>query len=132
MRESDSRGRHTTRHRQLILLPGRGLLIDTPGMRELQLWDVSDALEQTFDDIEALAVGCHFTDCRHRGEPRCAVQAAVDEGRLEAGRLVNFHKLQDELRSLEGRKDARTQIEDKRKTKTVHKAMKQLYRDRGR
>lgn len=132
VRDHDSRGRHATRHRQLIVLPGRGLLIDTPGMRELQLWDVSDAIEETFDDIEALAAECHFTDCRHRGEPRCAVQAAVDAGTLEAGRLSSFHKLQDELRSLEARKDARAIIDDKRKLKTAHKALKQLHKHRGR
>ena len=132
VREHDSRGRHATRHRQLIVLPGRGLLIDTPGMRELQLWDVSDALEETFDDIEALAAACHFTDCRHRGEPRCAVQAAIDAGTLPPERLVNFQKLQDEQRSLEARKDARAIIDEKRRTKTTHKALKQLYKDRGR
>jgi ribosome biogenesis GTPase len=132
VRVSDSRGRHTTRHRQLILLPGRGLLIDTPGMRELQLWDVSDALEETFDDIESLAGSCHFTDCRHRGEPRCAVQAAVDAGALDARRLANYHKLQDERRSLEARKDARAMHDEKRKAKTTHKALKTLYRIRGR
>jgi ribosome biogenesis GTPase len=132
VRDHDSRGRHTTRHRQLILLPGRGLLIDTPGMRELQLWDVSDSLEETFDDIETLAASCHFTDCRHRGEPRCAVQAAVDEGTIEAGRLASYHKLQDERRSLEARKDARAQQEEKRQGKATHKALKTLYRLRGR
>jgi ribosome biogenesis GTPase len=131
VRVSDSRGRHTTRHRQLILLPGRGLLIDTPGMRELQLWDVSDALEETFDDIESLAIGCHFTDCRHRGEPRCAVQAEVDAGRLEPGRLVNYLKLQDERRSIEARKDARAIQDEKRKARTVHKSLRRLYRVRG-
>jgi ribosome biogenesis GTPase / thiamine phosphate phosphatase len=132
VRDSDSRGRHATRHRQLILLPGRGLLIDTPGMRELQPWDVTDALEETFDDVEALAVSCHFTDCRHRGEPRCAVQAAVEEGALTEGRLANYHKLQDEMRSLEARKDARAIIDEKRRTRTTHKALKELHRDRGR
>jgi ribosome biogenesis GTPase len=132
VRASDSRGRHTTRHRQLILLPGRGLLIDTPGMRELQLWDVADAVRETFDDIESLAVQCRFTDCRHRGEPRCAVQAAVDDGQLAAARLASYHKLQDELRSLDARRDARAQIEEKARSRTMHRALKQLHKERNR
>jgi ribosome biogenesis GTPase len=132
VRERDSRGRHTTRHRQLILLPGGGLLIDTPGMRELQLWDVTSAVSETFDDIEALAGGCHFTDCRHRDEPRCAVKAAIEDGRLEPSRLAGYHKLQDELRDLASRRDVRAQIDEKRRNKTVGKALKQLYKDRKR
>jgi ribosome biogenesis GTPase len=132
VRASDSRGRHTTRHRQLIVLPGRGLLIDTPGMRELQLWDVSEATRDTFDDIEALAAGCHFTDCRHVDEPRCAVKAAVEEGTLSADRLASYVKLQDELRALEAKRDVRSQIEEKRRNKTIGRAMKQLYKDRDR
>src|SRR5687767_413362 len=88
VRAHDSRGRHTTRHRNLILLPeSRGLLIDTPGMRELQLWTQGEGARETFEDILELADACHFTDCRHRDEPRCAVKQAVEEGRLEANRL---------------------------------------------
>lgn len=130
VRASDSRGRHTTRHRQLILLPGQGLLIDTPGMRELQLWDVAGAVSDAFDDIEAIAAGCHFTDCRHRDEPRCAVKAAVGEGRLEPSRLASYHKLQDELKAFETRRDVRAQIDEKRRNKTVSRSLKQLYKDR--
>jgi ribosome biogenesis GTPase / thiamine phosphate phosphatase len=132
VRASDSRGRHTTRHRQLIVLPGHGLLIDTPGMRELQLWDVAEAARDTFDDIEQLAADCHFTDCRHRDEPRCAVKNAVAEGRLDAGRHASYLKLQDEMRALEARRDARAQIDDKRRAKVIGRAQKQLYKDRGR
>jgi ribosome biogenesis GTPase len=132
VREHDSRGRHTTRHRQLIVLPGdKGLLIDTPGMRELQLW-VAETAAESFEDIEALAAGCHFTDCRHRDEPRCAVKRAVEEGTLPAERLANFHKLQDEIQALDARKAARAQIDAKRRWKTVSKSAKQLYKDRGR
>jgi ribosome biogenesis GTPase len=109
---TNSRGRHTTTHRELVMLPDGGLIIDTPGMRELQLWDASDAVRETFDDIEAVAVGCHFTDCRHRDEPRCAVKAAVAEGRLRADRLESYVKLQDELAEL-----ARQQEERARKVK---------------
>jgi ribosome biogenesis GTPase len=131
VRASDSRGRHTTRHRHLILLPGRGLLIDTPGMRELQLWTQEGTLE-TFDDVEALAGGCHFTDCRHREEPRCAVKQAIEDGALAPERLANYFKLQDEIRSLDTRKDVRAQIDEKRKMKTVSQSLKKLYKSRDR
>jgi ribosome biogenesis GTPase len=130
VRASDSRGRHTTRHRQLIVLPGRGLLIDTPGMRELQMWDVASAVDETFEDIEELAAGCHFTNCRHAGEPRCAVVAAVEEGRLAPERLASYLKLQDELRDLAERKDIRARIEEKRRGKPIAKAMKDFYKKR--
>lgn len=130
VRAQDSRGRHTTRHRQLIVLPGRGLLIDTPGMRELQMWDISAAVEETFDDIEQLGASCHFTNCRHAGEPKCAVALAVQEGRLAADRLASYIKLQSEIRSLEQRKDVRARLEEKRKWKTIGKAAKQLYKAR--
>ncbi len=132
VRPSDSRGRHTTRHRQLLVLPGVGLLIDTPGMRELQLWDVAEAARETFEDIDALAGGCHFGNCRHRGEPRCAVSAAVAAGTLAAERLVSYHKLQDEMRAFDDRRDARAQIDEKRRGKAGSKALKDLYRDRDR
>jgi ribosome biogenesis GTPase len=133
VRAHDSRGRHTTRHRQLILLPGRrGLLIDTPGMRELQLWTQTDTVRETFDDLEVLAAACHFTDCRHREEPRCAVKQAVAERRLAPERLESYLKLQDEIESLETRKTVRAQIDEKRKTKTISQSLKKLYRDRDR
>jgi ribosome biogenesis GTPase / thiamine phosphate phosphatase len=112
VRATDSRGRHTTAHRELVMLPDGGLIIDTPGMRELQLWDASDAVRETFDDIERLAANCHFTDCRHRDEPRCAVKTAVAEGRLPPERLESYLKLHDELTEL-----ARQQEERARKTK---------------
>lgn len=132
VREHDSRGRHTTRHRQLIVLPdSKGLLIDTPGMRELQLW-VAETAAESFEDIEALAADCHFTNCRHRDEPRCAVKRAVDEGTLSPERLASYHKLQDEIRALEARKDVRAQIDEKRRAKTLSKSAKQLYKDRDR
>jgi ribosome biogenesis GTPase len=101
------------------------LIIDTPGMRELQLWDVGEAVRETFDDIEALAAHCHFTDCRHRDEPRCAVKAAVGEGRLEADRLESYLKLQDELAHLARQQDERAMLEEKRRSKVMGKALKQ-------
>ncbi len=112
VRPSDSRGRHTTTHRELVVLPDGGLIIDTPGMRELQLWDAGDAVRDTFDEIDALAPECHFGDCRHRDEPRCAVKAAVAEGKVSADRLESYLKVQDELAEL-----ARQQEELARKTR---------------
>ena len=133
VRAHDSRGRHTTRHRQLILLPDRrGLLVDTPGMRELQLWTQTEAARDTFEDILELAQGCHFTDCRHKDEPRCAVKLAIEEGRLAADRLEGFLKLQEEMESLQERKNTRAQINEKRKFKTVSQSMKKFYKDRDR
>src|SRR5258705_2784666 len=105
VRPSDSRGRHTTTHRELVVLPDGGLIIDTPGMRELQLWDAGDAVRDTFDEIEALAPQCHFGDCRHRDEPRCAVKAAVAEGKVSADRLESYLKGQDELAELARQKE---------------------------
>ncbi|HEX7281563.1 MAG TPA: ribosome small subunit-dependent GTPase A [Vicinamibacterales bacterium] len=131
VRAHDSRGRHTTRHRHLIVLPHhRGLLVDTPGMRELQLWTHSDGARETFEDIDALAAACHFTDCRHREEPRCAVKQAVDDGTLAPERLAGYLKLQDELQSLESRKQVREQINVKRRFKSASQSMKKLYKDR--
>jgi ribosome biogenesis GTPase / thiamine phosphate phosphatase len=125
VREADSKGRHTTTHRELVTLPGGGLMIDTPGMRELQLWDAGEGVRGTFDDVEALAEGCHFTDCRHRDEPRCAVKAAVEEGRLPADRLASYLQFQDELAFLARQQDERAQIEEKRRAKVMGKALKQ-------
>ena len=131
VRAHDSRGRHTTRHRNLILLQERrGLLIDTPGMRELQLWTQGEGARETFEDILELAEGCHFTDCRHRDEPRCAVKQAVEDGKLEANRLEGYLKLQEEIKSLEARKDVRAQIDAKKRWKPVANAMKKFYKDR--
>lgn len=112
VRESDSRGRHATTHRELVMLPGGGLIIDTPGMRELQLWEATGSVRGTFEDVEALAESCYFTNCRHRDEPRCAVKAAVADGELPAGRLDSYQRLQDELAGL-----ARQQEERARKTR---------------
>jgi ribosome biogenesis GTPase / thiamine phosphate phosphatase len=131
VRASDSKGRHTTTHRELIAIPAGGLLIDTPGMREVQLWDVGDAVEQTFDDVEAIGLTCHFSDCRHRDEPRCAVKEAVGEGRLDASRVDSYHRLQDELRHLAARQDVRARLEDKRRAKIANKALGQKLRLKG-
>ena len=99
VRESDSKGRHTTSHRELFRLPGGGLVIDTPGLRELQLWGSESALETVFADIELLGVNCQFQDCAHLQEPGCRVQTAVANGTLAAKRLETFHQFQRELRA---------------------------------
>jgi len=125
VREADSRGRHTTTNRELVILPGGGLIIDTPGMRELQLWEVGDAMRETFDDVDGLAAHCHFTDCRHRGEPRCAVTAAIAAGELAEERLDAYLKLQDEIASVERQQDVRAQLEQKRRSKIMGKALRQ-------
>jgi ribosome biogenesis GTPase len=132
VRESDSRGRHTTTARQLVLLPGGGVLIDTPGMRELQLWDTGEGLGSTFGDIEALADACRFRDCRHRTEPGCAVRAAVLSGQLPAGRLESYLKLQDEQAHQTRQIDQRAQLDEKRRWKTVTKALNKRLRDKDR
>lgn len=99
IREDDSRGRHTTTHRQLIMLPSGAMIIDTPGMRELGMWDVSEGLDSAFADVkEVLARGCKFSDCRHKGEPGCAVSAAIEVGELSAGRWENYLALKHEAK----------------------------------
>jgi ribosome biogenesis GTPase len=122
VRTHDSRGRHTTTHRELLRLPSGALLIDTPGLRELQLWAAPDALEGTFADVDALAAACRFADCAHAGEPGCAVMAAAADGTLGPARLESYRKLQRELRHLALRQDERGQREQKQRWKAIHKA----------
>ena len=96
IRASDEHGRHTTTHRQLFILPGGGILLDTPGMREMRFWNASLGLAGTFDEIEALAVSCRFKDCGHATEPGCAVKAAAAAGSLDPERLKSWRKLKRE------------------------------------
>ena len=115
-RADDDEGMHTTTHRALIELPGGGMVIDTPGIRELQLSDVgSDALEETFADVEELAARCRFGDCAHGTEPGCAVRAALDDGSLPADRYASWQKLQRELRAIALRTDARLRKEERKR-----------------
>ncbi len=117
-RSDDDEGRHTTSHRQLLVLPGGGLVIDTPGLRELQLWDVgSTALETTFADVEELAADCRFSDCSHAHEPDCAVLAAVETGELPGERLHSWRKLQRELHAIAIRRDALLRKQEVRRWK---------------
>jgi ribosome biogenesis GTPase len=107
----DGRGRHTTTHRELVHLPGGALLLDTPGMRELQLWADESALDETFADVVELARECRFSDCAHGQEPGCAVRAALGNGSLPQIRWESYSKLQRELRALAGKQDVRLRSE---------------------
>ena len=99
--DSAGKGRHTTTARELMLLPGGGAIIDTPGMRELQLWNSDEGLDKAFDDIQTLALQCRFSDCQHEAEPGCAVKAALDAGTLETSRFDHYRQLQGELSRLQ-------------------------------
>jgi ribosome biogenesis GTPase / thiamine phosphate phosphatase len=124
VREWDSRGRHTTTHRELVPLPSGAILIDTPGMRVLQLWSGESALEGTFPEVEALARECKFGDCSHQSEPGCAVLAAEAAGTLESDRLASWRKLQRELRWLASKQDRRLQQVIHAEWRAVHNSMK--------
>ncbi|MCF6139285.1 ribosome small subunit-dependent GTPase A [Pseudalkalibacillus berkeleyi] len=124
IREGDDKGVHTTTHRELFLLPSGGSLIDTPGMRELQLWNTEDGLSESFQDIESLAEACKFRDCQHEDEPGCAVQGAIQTGDLTTDRFTSFKKLQRELAYLERKNDQKAQLQEKKKWKTISKSMR--------
>ena len=120
----DERGRHTTTHRELVRLPDGGLLLDTPGMRELQLWDSAEGLDQAFADVSELVAQCRFSDCQHRTEPGCAVRAALADGSLPAERWESYDKLQRELRALEIRHDARLKSEARKERRRFARAQR--------
>ena len=119
VREHDDRGKHTTTHRELVLLPSGGIVLDTPGMRELQLWDGDESLQLVFDDIETLAGQCLFSDCRHQDEPQCAVHEALVAGTLDTDRYHGYEKLQKELKYQARRKDKLSEIVEKKKWKKL-------------
>jgi ribosome biogenesis GTPase len=121
-------GRHMTSHRQLVQLPQGGMIIDTPGLREAQLWEGDEALGEVFEDIEELALQCRFTNCGHDTEPGCAVQAALDGGTLDAERYASYAKLQRELRFVAAKSDVRLRIEERRKWKQITMAARQRVR----
>ncbi|CAM3931493.1 ribosome small subunit-dependent GTPase A [Smaragdicoccus niigatensis] len=132
VRESDFKGRHTTVSRNLTALADLGLvLIDTPGLRGAGIWNAEEGLNQTFEDIAALAELCHFIDCRHEMEPGCAVREAIAAGTLSDRRLHSYQKLQREDAWLASRIDARTRAEHDKRFKSATKALRQQYRDRG-
>lgn len=132
VRASDHRGRHTTTRRELFTLPGGALAIDTPGMRELQLWESDSGLQATFEDVDALTADCRFRDCGHSNEPGCAVRAAVLRGDLTSERLASWTKLQGEQLALGLRLDAQARLEAKNADKVQTKSLRQLYRERSR
>ena len=129
VREDDSRGRHTTTRRELFVLPTGGILIDTPGLRELQLWSDETDLSASFPDIEALAARCRFRDCSHESEPGCAVQGALASGQLDEDRFLSHLKLRRELAYLERRMDEAAQFEERRREKQFGKLRKQVKRN---
>lgn len=130
IRESDDRGRHTTTHRELFRLPGGALLVDTPGMRELGLLDVEEALDVSFDDVTSLFTECRFNDCSHGGEPGCAVAAALADGSLAADRWAAYLKLQKELEFVATRDNPAAEAAKRAKWKQIHKAQRARYRHR--
>jgi ribosome biogenesis GTPase len=132
VRERDGRGQHTTASGRLLLLRGGAVLIDTPGLRELQLWDAEEGIDVVFDDICALAARCRFRDCAHETEPGCAVAAARASGELDAARLAGFRKLEREQEFFRTRRDHAVRAEQVAKFKRLIREQRRFYRDRGR
>ncbi|MFI9590187.1 ribosome small subunit-dependent GTPase A [Nonomuraea sp. NPDC052265] len=130
VRAADGRGRHTTVHRELIPLPGGGLIIDTPGIRRIGLYDIGEGVDLVFSDIEELARRCRFADCGHVSEPGCAVLDALESGELPERRLQSWRKLQREAAWMASRTDARLRKEQQNKWKIIHKEMRRSSRNR--
>ena len=129
VRDVDGKGRHTTTHRELVVLPSGAVVIDTPGLRGVALAGTEDGLAKAFADVEDLAAGCRFADCGHAGEPGCAVQASIDAGDLSAERMESWRRLQRELAWQARRHDARLQAEEKAEWRAVHRARRgQVWR----
>lgn len=128
LRNNIDKGRHTTTHKQMILLPDGGMIIDTPGIRELQLWDAQEGISHTFNDIEKLTQYCKFNNCMHNNELGCAVQKAIKEGLLEAKRLENYLKVRKEQQYLTSRQSQSAAKIEKDKWKDIHKQIKKHYK----
>ncbi|WP_232699541.1 ribosome small subunit-dependent GTPase A [Brevibacillus daliensis] len=124
VRTGDDRGKHTTTHREMFLLPSGGLMIDTPGMRELQLWDADEGLSDTFTDIEELARNCRFFDCKHDTEPGCAIRSAIEEGSLPEERYKSYQKLQREMAFLARKESKQEQAAQKDRWKQITKSVR--------
>lgn len=129
VRVSDGRGRHTTVSRELVVLPDGGMIIDTPGLRAVGMWESAEGIDLAFSDIAQLAEDCRFRDCRHQGEPGCAVEAAVERGELASRRLESYRELQAEVRHVEEQLDVRARQERKREDKQLAKTIKRFYRE---
>ncbi|MDR7074601.1 ribosome small subunit-dependent GTPase A [Fictibacillus barbaricus] len=119
IREEDGKGKHTTTHRELLVLESGGILIDTPGMRELQLWEGDSSLSQSFQDVESLAQECRFRDCTHNNEPGCAVQSAIDTGDLDEDRYNSYLKLQREMAYFARKEDQKLALAERAKWKKI-------------
>ena len=132
IRDWDKRGRHTSVHRQLVVLESGGVVIDTPGMRELQLWEPAQSVDETFADVLALAGQCRFRDCRHDREPGCAVKAAAESGALDPGRYAGYLKLQEEHAAFDRKQQVRSQIESKRQSRIIERSVRALQKHKGR
>jgi ribosome biogenesis GTPase len=130
VRGTDSHGRHTTPHRELLVLPNGGIIIDTPGLRELQLWNVEEDVQDSFDDIEELATNCRFRDCRHEAEPGCAVKSAMGEGTLEPERYDSYQKLQREIQFRITKNNSTAKRLEKERDKKMAKQLKNNPRNR--
>lgn len=128
IREDDSKGRHTTTHRQLIKLKNHAMIIDTPGMRELGMWDVSDGLDIAFNEIEELAKKCKFSDCKHDKEPGCEVKAALESGELSKERWNNYLKIKKEAEFAESKENGSIRLRERSQWKSTSKFLKELKR----
>lgn len=126
VRASDGRGRHTTSHREMFVLPGGGIMIDTPGLRSIGMWQSDDGIARVFPDIEALAARCRFRDCAHDREPECAVRGAVEAGAIDPGRLRNYREMLAELDHLDRESEVRARLEKKRHAKILSRAIRDL------
>jgi ribosome biogenesis GTPase / thiamine phosphate phosphatase len=131
VREKDKRGRHTTSSRQLLCLPNGAMVIDTPGLRELQLWDAADGVSGAFADIDELAAECRFRDCQHKREPGCAVRAAIEGGALDQARLENRRKLEREQEFQRRKIDPEARKEEHDKLKILMRGVRQKYQQRA-
>jgi len=129
VRATDDKGRHTTIAREVVLVPGGGVIIDTPGMRAIGLWDAEEGIDAAFPDIEEFAAECRFRDCKHEQEPGCAVIAAVEAGELPARRLESYLRLRREIGALERKKDEQAWASKERTDKAISKAIKSFYRN---
>jgi len=132
VRVEDSKGKHTTTFRQMVQVTGGGILIDTPGMRELQLWGDEDSLNTAFDDVESIAASCRFKNCQHQDEPGCAIRAGIEDGTLDAERLRSFEKLKRELQFLAEKQDVSAQRERKAERRRFAKRIRKRVDKRDR
>ena len=128
VREGDGKGRHKTTHRELIILPGGGAIIDTPGMREIQVWGDEIGLVDAFPEIDELASACRYRDCRHDSEKGCAVRDALDSGLLDEGRFASYRKLRSEFENLHARRSQQARMREKREGRRFARMVREVNR----